>query len=85
MNLNHYITAKAEIQEWYLRQRGRSGPECISIIASSTHVPAIVCAFFIGEISGWPEDVLDNIETLYKTYSYVGVVGIPESYPRRKV
>lgn len=84
MNLNHYANARRETQEWFLRQDGRNVVECVSMIACSTHIPAIVCAFWIGEVSGWPQQILDNIETLYETYSYVEILGIPESYPGRK-
>jgi len=81
MNIDHYKTAKAEIQSWYLRQDNKDPVWCVSLISASSHVPAIVCAFWIGEVSGWPESILKNIENLYLGYSYKNIEGIPDSYP----
>lgn len=85
MNIDHYQSTKKEIQEWYLRQVGMEVVYCISLISASSHVPAIACAFFIGEVAGWPQEVLDNIETLIKCYSYTNIKGVPDSFPGRRV
>jgi len=86
MNLNHYITAKKEIQSWFLRQENMKPVYCISLISATSHVPAIVCAFWIGEVADWPEEVLKNIESLIRDYNYTyeNIKGIPDSYPGRK-
>lgn len=85
MNLNHYSTAKKEVQAWFLRQEGRDIVQCISVISVATHIPAIVCAFWIGEVSGWTQPVMDNIQTLIKCYNYKDIGGIPDSYPGEKI
>ena len=84
MNLNTYSHSKKDIVEMYLRQKGGNIIENYTLIAIVIHVPVIVLAFWVGEHLGWPEEVVDNIEVLIKCYDYRNIVGIPESYPRRK-
>jgi hypothetical protein len=85
VDISNYDSTKKEIQAWFLRQESRGVVECISLIAVSTHVPAIACAFYIGEVAGWPPEVMSNIQTLIKTYSYKNLKGVPESYPGEKI
>lgn len=85
MNLNLYLNTKKDIQDLILKQKGVDIIEAFSLVAVATHTPAIVCAFYIGEITGWPQEILDNIQTLIKTYGYINIEGIPESYPGKKI
>lgn len=81
--LDRYVVGKKTMQEWYLKQH-MGICECISLISVTTHIPVIVCAFYIGEVAGWPEEVLETIERLKKSYGYTEIVGIPEGFPGRK-
>ena len=85
MNINHYINAKKEIQKLFLKQKDKEILWSISMISVCTHVPVIACTFYIGELLGWPEEILDSIKRLTKNYSYRNIEGIPESYPKERM
>ena len=85
MNINDYSYSKKEVQESFLKQKNVDIVYSYTLISVSIHVPTIVCAFFVGEITDWPKELLDNIEVLIKTYGYTNLLGIPDSYPGRKV
>ncbi len=83
MNINDYNHLKDDIQKVFLTQKGTDIVYNYTLIAASIHVPTIVCAFYVGEILGWPKELVDNIEVLRRTYGY-NLRGIPESFPGRK-
>lgn len=84
MNLNDYIHLKKDVQRLFLIQNGTDIVRKYTMVGVCCEIPAIVCAFFVGEMLGWPPELLKNIEHLKSDYSYKNIVGIPEGYPGDK-
>ena len=84
-DLTLYSINKEFIQTWFLDQKTLTVGEAGSIIAVATNVPIIVCYFYMGEVSGWTKEILDGIEKFIDFYNYKVIVGIPESYPGRRL
>lgn len=85
MNLNDYLHLKKDIQKLFLVQNGKDVVRNYTMVSVCCHIPTIVCAFFVGEMLGWPLELLKNIEHLKSDYSYKEILGIPNSYPGDKV
>jgi hypothetical protein len=85
MNLNDYSHLKKDIQKMFLVQNGTDIVRNYTMVGVCCHVPVIVCAFFIGEMLNWPQELLVNIEQLRTDYSYNTIEGIPEGYPGDKL
>lgn len=85
MNINHYILCKKEVIELFHKQTDPDILQSISLISVCLHVPCIAVSFFVGEALGWPEEIVDSIERLTKSYSYKNIEGIPEGYPGKKL
>jgi hypothetical protein len=82
VDLNKYTVNKKPIQDWYRNNKDNAPIGLmVSSMAVSTMCPCIVVAFYIGEVSGWPQEILESIERLTKFYDYTEVIGKPESYP----
>jgi hypothetical protein len=78
---NKYLLNKEFIQKWY-REHGNNDPrKVVSVMATATMVPCIVVAYWIGEITGWPQEIHDAIDSLTKFYGYTEVKNKPENYP----
>lgn len=85
INVNDYILSKRAIQQFYLKFGNNDPVGTVAVAATSTMVPCIVTAFYIGEVSGWTEKLLAHINMLIKFYGYTKIEGMPESYPGEKV
>jgi hypothetical protein len=67
----------------YVRGKGSSDPAgAIGMAASITHVPAIVCAYWIGEETGWPPKVMQSIKAITEFYGYTEIANKPPSAPK---
>ena len=84
VDLSLYSTNKTFVQTWYLNQDSLKPNEAAARMAVATNVPVIACAFFIGEVSGWPPEVLTSIERLIDFYRYTEIIGISDCYPGRR-
>lgn len=80
VDINKYIINKKFIQEWFL-ENGEEMGLSVSIMANSTMVPCVVCAFWIGEAAGWPTEMKSKIERLVKFYGYTEIIGVPDTCP----
>ena len=85
INLNHYIVGKVFIQEWFLRKAKDEPGYAVSLLAVSTHTPAVVVAFFISEVDNWSPETIKIIDDLTKFYGYKEIIGVPEGYPGKKL
>ena len=48
----------------------KSLSKIVSDISAATHTPAIVVAHFVGEVSGYTEEINELIESLTQFYNY---------------
>lgn len=85
VDLKHYELSKNFIQRTFLSQKNVEIKNVVSLISAATHVPVIVCYFYIGELLNWPEEILRSINNLLIFYGYEEVTNIPESYSRSKI
>jgi hypothetical protein len=66
----------------YVRGQGKNDPAgAIGMAASMSHVPAIVCAYWIGEETGWPEKVMHSIKVITDFYGYTQIDNKPPGAP----
>lgn len=84
MDLTKYDNSKEDIKKWFQRQGTTDIVDSYSLISICTGIPVIVCAFWIGELTNWPPEVLKNIEVIIRSYDYKNIKGIPDSYPRER-
>jgi len=81
-----YEASKQFVKNLYDRNEGREDlKSLISIISASSHVPCIVVAFWIGELSYWHTDVIENIEVLIKAYGYKKILNKPKGSPFEEI
>lgn len=85
INLETYKLSKKFIQETYISRYKNDLDFGISFLSAVTYVPVIVCAFYIGEVDGWSDKILNIIDRMTDFYGYKEILGIPESYPDRKI
>ena len=85
IDLNKYIINRDFIQKWYLDQTYLGYAQCISTMAIACHTPCIVVAFYIGEITDWPQEILNSISRYIDFYDYREITGIPEGYKGRRL
>lgn len=81
IDLNTYDANKKFIQDWAVTKGANDPSAAIAMVASITFVPAIVCAYWIGEATGWPESVLHSIKVITDFYGYTEIVNKPQSCP----
>lgn len=82
VNIDSYKLNKAFVSKWYEKnKRDYSPSQAVSILSVSTMVPCIVIAYWIGEITGWPQEILHTIEVLMKFYGYTEILNKPEGAP----
>jgi hypothetical protein len=72
---------KKQVQEWYLRDYKEDPGYAISLIAASVHIPCIVVAYWIGEVSNWHPDVIQSIKRLTESYGYTTILNKPPGAP----
>lgn len=78
---NKYTLNKEFVQKWY-RDHGNNEPaKVVSVMATATMVPCIVVAYWIGEITDWPEEIIVSIQSLIKFYGYTEIKNKPEGSP----
>lgn len=81
IDLALYSKSKAFVQEWHLQHGRGDHLGTIAKYAGYTHIPCIVLAYWVGEVTGWPKVVVDNIESLKKFYGYIEIKNAPPGAP----
>lgn len=83
VDIARYKANKESTQRWYLDKGVKfEDPEyCVSMMACSSMCPAIVVAYWIGEVSGWPEIIQETIRRLTAFYGYTEILNKPEGSP----
>ena len=77
-----YEASKQFIKNLYERNKDREDHQTmISVFAASSHVPCIVIAYWLGELSNWHPDVVSNIKTLIESYGYEEILNKPNGSP----
>jgi hypothetical protein len=83
VDLDRYTVNKRDIHLYYERNKDRTKVrDMVSILsAPPPFVPCIVVAFYLGEVSGWPPEILECIQNLAKYYHILEIKNKPPGYP----
>lgn len=81
IDLEAYSANKKFIMDWAVNKGGNDPAGQISILASITFVPAIVCAYWIGEATGYPDKVQQHIKSIIDFYGYTEIENKPPNAP----
>lgn len=80
IDLDVYSKQKAFVQNWFKSKNYPIG-YAISMSSVMTMIPVIVCAYWIGEASGWQQESLDKILKIKEFYGYTRIDGKPPGAP----
>lgn len=83
VDIEKYALNRPFIRTWIEQNRNIDLKKAIGILASSIGVPCIVVAYYLGEVSGWPLEIEESIQTYMKFYRYDEVLNIPKDCPYR--
>lgn len=81
IDLETYSASKRVIINWLSGRNPKDLLGNISMIATSTHCPCIVVAYFAGEAFGWTEELAQYIRRLIDFYGYDEITNKPEGSP----
>lgn len=82
IDLDLYAVNKRFVQEWFEKNKESYDlGYCISNLAIMTMCPVIVIAYWIGDLTGWPPEVITKIERLKEFYGYTHISNKPPGSP----
>ena len=82
LSIDSYKLNKPFVHQWYEKHKVDYTPsQSVSILAVSTMVPCIVIAYWIGEITNWPPEIIRSIESLMLFYGYTEILDKPPGAP----
>jgi hypothetical protein len=81
IDISKYGLRRNFIQQWYLDKGTKDPVGAIATLSASTLVPAIVVAYYVGEVSNWNPEVVETIKRLKDFYDYSDVINKPEGSP----
>lgn len=81
VDLDLYKVSKEAAQRWYLTKGHNQGRMAVSMMSLMTSVPCIVSAFWIGELTGYPPEIIECIEQLIAFYKYTEIKNKPANCP----
>ncbi len=81
IDLSVYIVNKKNVISYFNSRGGKNISRSIGMMASATSCPAIVIAYWIGEETGWPKEVIEHIKSLIDFYGYTRILNKPDGAP----
>lgn len=81
IDLDRYIVNKDFIQQYYCEHKEENIVRMISKLSNITLCPCIVVAYWVGDASNWPQEVIDCIKRLKVFYRYDEVLNKPKGSP----
>lgn len=78
INLLMYKSNLAPLKAYRQANSNLSLSDLITNYAVSTHVPLIVCAYYLAKIEGMTPELMEKIEMLKRFYRYDEIIGIDE-------
>jgi len=81
IDISLYEASKKRIVSWYESHGNGDIKGSIGFLASSYSVPAIVVAYWLGELSNWHPDIVKSIVTIRDFYGYTSIINKPEGSP----
>lgn len=82
VDIDTYKLNKQFVSRWYEKNKFDYSPgQSVSVLSVSTMVPCIVIAYWIGDITGWPPEIIVTIKGLVKFYGYTEILNKPAGAP----
>lgn len=81
IDLQIYKINREFVHKWFLEKGNGDISRSISILAIVTGCPCIVIAYWLGEITNWPSDVIYSIQALKQFYGYSEILNTPTNTP----
>lgn len=81
IDLAIYDSNKDFVIGWFNTKGGKDIGRTVSIMASATHVPCIVIAYWLGEHTNWHPDSIISIKSLTDFYGYTDIQNKPPGAP----
>jgi hypothetical protein len=81
LDIDRYSANKEFIQDYYRGHKDEPLTRMIALLSTSTMVPCVVVSYYVGEVAGWPEEVVDSIKRLTEFYDYDDILNKPEGSP----
>jgi len=78
INLLTYKNNLATLKAYRQANLNLSPSDVIANYAVFTHVPLIVCAYYLAKIEGMTPEIMEKIERVKQFYRYDEIVGIDE-------
>lgn len=75
------LVNKPVVNRWW-HTRGHLKPDdAVATMANATTVPCIIVAYWLGEITGYPDWLKKTVDSLVKFYGYTEIKNKPEGCP----
>lgn len=81
IDIDTYSANKDFIQKHFLSRYQNDPSRAVGQLASVTHVPCIVVAYYIGPLCDWHPDLINTIKSLISFYGYTDIQNKPEGSP----
>jgi hypothetical protein len=84
INLNNYKNSLKAVELYLSSNKTMSISDKITVLAVSTHMPLIVCAYYVAKIEGFNKEIHDKINQLMSFYKYDEIIGVEELFNEGK-
>lgn len=81
IDLETYKISKQPVISLFLRKNEWTISRAVAELACTSNVPCIVIAYWIGEVTNWPNEIVEKIQILNKFYGYTDILNKPENCP----
>lgn len=81
VDIDLYSANKQFVLNWFNSRGGKDVMRTISTMGSSTGIPCIVLAYWLGPETNWHPDVLKSIANLKEFYGYTEILSKPQGAP----
>lgn len=81
IDIGLYEASRHIVINWFHTKGGKDIKRTISMMSSSTHVPCIVVAYWLGAETNWHPDVISSIKGLVAFYGYTSITNKPPGAP----
>jgi hypothetical protein len=82
IDIDSYKLNKWFVRQWWEKNKREYTPgKAVSTLAVSTMVPCVVIAYWIGELTEWPPEMVVHVKTLMDFYGYTKILNKPPGSP----
>lgn len=82
IDINKYRSSKEIVQRWYLTKGNDDLNQAIPTAACFTGIPCLVIIFYLADILGWDDFLVDRANSLIDFYGYTEILNKPDGCPK---